>query len=988
MRFRYQCHPQKGWTAVSDHDSYECLGPCPRHIPQSGVAKNKAFAVPQTYGDKSVAKNDRQAILLRVVMKIQKQGKNGWLAAVKFAKPLPEQVSFTSPEVVAKYMSPDRRLVTFEPKPWKLADKDLSKKASTVFKVTIDGISVNSHIDKSKMEVYYVPSENLSGWTKGADLSCKLALSNTDSDGICTKMAVSSFDKSSSSGLLQLPLEAPYQGKWKLNLKFKGITAAGLLTTIPGILLNNEIKYNGWTQKNNQAVYEAFGNDNFCWNEAVSFQLDSTSLPTGYNWADNVDAEICFDIDEYPEIATTTTTTTSTTTTTTGSSLTSSGPTSSPATTTSTTTAAEQAELTCYTLTEDQYTIVQNNYWNLWQNGEISHHVLQHGWIIPISENVFDWRLKIDYGYLASNLESWETSVISSIPAGTEKANLWQIDGITGWGTGTEVKTNYQLEVHVNDFNKIIAVELFFPIKVEICLPYGVVPGQAVTTSTSKVSSTATTAVTTTSYTGPSTTFALTTKTEPVDFDCSSSTGAIAESPTQTKTQSADETSSPNYSSALSKSILFYEAQMSGPLPSWHRIPWRGDSGLNDGCDVGHDLTGGFHDAGDFVKFHFPQSFALNVLAWGMTEFKAGYQAAGEFENGLRILRWGIDHFKKCHANSHPDFPNVFYAQVGDGNTDHAWWGRPEEMQMERPSMAITPKNPGSEMAAGASAAFSSAALVFGAHYGWDDEYALDCLSRARQLLEFATEHRENYHQSVPDAAQFYKSWSGYNDEIVLAGAWIAKASQKLEPSSFAGDVAKAVGLYNTFGIGSGGEFSWDSKEAGAQLLMYQLTNEAKYKAQFDQFKQSILRKPTTPAGMWFIQQWGSVRHAANAAFLFALDGDTKTAQSQIDYILGFGAGKTPKVDGKRGTYQVGYGRNSPTMPHHKAASCPAPPAACTWDNFKSASENPWTLYGAIIGGPDSATDSFSNDRSNYVTNEVALDYNAGFQGVLAALLG
>ena len=138
---------------------------------------------------------------------------------------------------------------------------------------------------------------------------------------------------------------------------------------------------------------------------------------------------------------------------------------------------------------------------------------------------------------------------------------------------------------------------------------------------------------------------------------------------------------------------------------------------------------------------------------------------------------------------------------------------------------------------------------------------------------------------------------------------------------------------------------------------------------------------------MWFLQPWGSVRHAANAAFLFALDGDTKTAQGQIDYILGFGSGNTPNIDGQRGSYQVGYGSNSPTMPHHKAASCPAPPASCDWNDFNSDQPNPWTLVGAVVGGPETATDTFTNDRGNYVTNEVTLDYNAGFQGVLAALL-
>ena len=38
-----------------------------------------------------------------------------------------------------------------------------------------------------------------------------------------------------------------------------------------------------------------------------------------------------------------------------------------------------------------------------------------------------------------------------------------------------------------------------------------------------------------------------------------------------------------DYGQALSKSILFFEAQRSGYLPSTQRVQWRGHSGLNDG---------------------------------------------------------------------------------------------------------------------------------------------------------------------------------------------------------------------------------------------------------------------------------------------------------------------------------------------------------------------------------------------------------------------
>src|SRR6185295_17880792 len=83
-----------------------------------------------------------------------------------------------------------------------------------------------------------------------------------------------------------------------------------------------------------------------------------------------------------------------------------------------------------------------------------------------------------------------------------------------------------------------------------------------------------------------------------------------------------------NYAEALQKAEFFYEAQRSGALPAANRINWRGDSGLRDGADVGHDLTGGWYDAGDHVKFGFPMAASATMLAWGIVEYRAGFTAA------------------------------------------------------------------------------------------------------------------------------------------------------------------------------------------------------------------------------------------------------------------------------------------------------------------------------------------------------------------------
>ena len=43
-------------------------------------------------------------------------------------------------------------------------------------------------------------------------------------------------------------------------------------------------------------------------------------------------------------------------------------------------------------------------------------------------------------------------------------------------------------------------------------------------------------------------------------------------------------------------------------------------------------------------------------------------------------------------------------------------------------------------------------------------------------------------------------------------------------------------------------------------------------------------------------------------------------------------------------------------------------------------------LYGALVGGPSSANDSYTDSRADYVMNEVATDYNAGFTSALVRL--
>ena len=439
---------------------------------------------------------------------------------------------------------------------------------------------------------------------------------------------------------------------------------------------------------------------------------------------------------------------------------------------------------------------------------------------------------------------------------------------------------------------------------------------------------------------------------------------------------------SQDYARHIELSILFYECQRSGPLPKTNRIFWRHDSMVDAGADVGLDLTGGYYDAGDNVKFNFPQASAMTLLAWSGVEFAEGYKKAGQWEQFLDMLKWGTDYFIKCHSAKH-----TLYAQVGDGNTDHGYWYPPEYINYKYPSYKIDESGPGSELAAETAASLAAASLVFKDE---DSAYSETLLKHAIELYEFADEFRGDYTQTVP-ANAFYNSYSGYKDELAWGAMWLYKVTGDEIYNEKYKEIADAEYLPHDMKkfTGCTGPISWDDKRPGAYILSAIVTkDESRMKVAYE-YCDTIISQPTTPGGLWYdkgLSVWASNRYAANAAAIVAVfannlpESDSKRkgyidfVKSQIDYILG---------DNPAGVnYVVGAEDNSPKSVHHRGASG----VFDSSDKNAKPDFNVYTLYGALAGGPG-ADDSYIDDRSNYQMNEVALDYNAGFQLCLASLV-
>jgi len=439
---------------------------------------------------------------------------------------------------------------------------------------------------------------------------------------------------------------------------------------------------------------------------------------------------------------------------------------------------------------------------------------------------------------------------------------------------------------------------------------------------------------------------------------------------------------SQDYARHIELSLLFYECQRSGPLPKTNRIYWRHDSMIDAGKDVGLDLTGGYYDAGDNVKFNFPQASALTLLAWSGIEFADGYKKAGQWDQYLDMLKWGTDFFIKCHPEK-----NVLYVQVGDGQIDHGHWYPPEYMDYEYPSFKIDAENPGSEVAAEMASTLAAASIVF---KDVDSTYSETLKKHAVEIYDFADEYRGDYTKAVPGAQAYYQSFNGYNDELVWGAMWMYRLTgeekyyEKFKVIADANYGDQDPKKYS----GSTGPISWDDKRPGAYVLTALVTKEESRMREAYSYCDSIISQPKTAGGLWYssLSQWASNRYAANAASMVALfasileKDDPKRqkyidfVKSQIDYILG---------DNPAGVnYVVGAEVNSPRAVHHRGASG-------TFDSLDKNAKpeyNIFTLYGALAGGPG-RDDSYKDSRDNYQMNEVALDYNAGFQVCLAALV-
>ncbi len=421
-------------------------------------------------------------------------------------------------------------------------------------------------------------------------------------------------------------------------------------------------------------------------------------------------------------------------------------------------------------------------------------------------------------------------------------------------------------------------------------------------------------------------------------------------------TISASAADTDNYAKLLQYTMYFYDANMCGSQVSENTaLNWRGD------CHTADEVNGGFHDAGDHVMFGLPQGYTAATLGWGYYEFKDSYDKLGLTSHLKTITDYFCQFFKDSTVLSGGSVSKFLY-QKGEGGPDHDYWGMPENQDAAQGARKMFWTTGG---ASDIAAEYAAALAVNYLNFGNEED-----LTYAKALYDFSTKHNA---VATDGTGGFYDS-EDYADDQAWAAGFLYQATKDSKYKSF-------MDSYFAGGNRQWGEVyythCWNNVNLGAACLYAEAGADWKW-------ANSYPSKNCSGSAYLPIQQWGSTR--LNTGLQLAAMVVSKHTSN--DYSA-WCKGQTAMILGDNPTGKnmvVGFNSNSPKNPHHRAASGYASYGEMNESTTVHPSKS-HTLVGALVGGPkNSDFSSYVDSLQDFISNEVAVDYNAAVVGLAAAL--
>jgi Tol biopolymer transport system component len=433
------------------------------------------------------------------------------------------------------------------------------------------------------------------------------------------------------------------------------------------------------------------------------------------------------------------------------------------------------------------------------------------------------------------------------------------------------------------------------------------------------------------------------------------------------------------YADLIPRTLQFFRVQRCGnTAPALHGVCHLKDGmaqgGPVNGAQV--DATGGWHDAGDYLKFLITTGATTDLML-------AAYQrhpdvfADGD-SNGVPDLldeaRVGLDWMLKMWDPAPAG--GVLYYQVGDISDHERPWRMPEGDDVDYPARPVWACEPGK----GANVAGKAAAALALAASLWNDPARTFYSPTLASTYRTAAQQIYEYGQARPAAQSatsgFYEETS-WQDDLALAAAELYRATGNATYLSQARAYAAAAGNAWTFGYAemhglAHYEIARLDSTYVAAATAFLVDDLAAMQAQAN-------ANPFRAAVSQF--DWGSAEMMMGAAlealWYEDLSGNTTyhtLAQVQRDYVLGGNPWGVSFVNN--------IGTTWPHHPHHQVADLTHSELVGFWDEGPVARAG-WEALGITLKDPDlyaafqSDAAVYHDDVEDYATNEPTIIANA-----------
>ncbi len=424
------------------------------------------------------------------------------------------------------------------------------------------------------------------------------------------------------------------------------------------------------------------------------------------------------------------------------------------------------------------------------------------------------------------------------------------------------------------------------------------------------------------------------------------------------------------YAGVIDLTLQFFRVQRCGDTGPYLHGPCHLKDGTAQGGPAGGsavDAAGGWHDAGDYLKFMITTGAAAALMLAAYQRHPKVFN--NSFGRGLPPLlaeaKIGLDWILKMWDPAR----QALYYQVGDAS-DHNGWRLPEGDDAQRPVRPVwaCEAGKGANVAGKAAAALALGAILWNdaARPYYNPSLAATYRTAAEQIYAFGKAR-----PGAQSATSGFYTETTWKDDMALAAAELHRAT------GAAAYLSEAKAFAQEAGNGSG--FYYASLHSLAHYEIARLDPSyrdqaaAFLKADLDDMQLFAAAEPFGAAVPYYFY-WGSVYDVLGAALTARwyedLTGDAAyrdLAWAQRDYFLGANPWGVCWING--------LGEIWPRHPHHQVADLTQTELTGFWDEGPM-NRSDWLGLGITLRDPDgyaafqSESCVFHDDLEDYATNE------------------